>query len=248
MTMSRPVRRWRALQGDDISALINSLEYDTLHSALRSIRDKCLIQLGFDGAFRRSELTGIRLRDITFLGERGAEVFLPKSKTDQEGKGFTKAILRRRDPAVCTPCAMRRLITVLEAQASGPSALQAVIDSVQREPDHVCDQLECSLEEEDFLFRPIAPLAATSFKPKMMRGEDVHHMLRERLTTLGYDARQYGAHSLRIGFVTQAAANGATLEEIKHQTGHSSDSMVILYIRLEDAFQNNAVNKLWLDD
>jgi integrase len=143
---------------------------------------------------------------------------------------------------------MRRLISVLEAQASGSSALQAAIDCLQREPDHVCDQLGCSLKEEEFLFRPIAPLAATSFRPQMMRGEDVHHMLRSRLTTLGYDAKQYGAHSLRIGFVTQAAANGASLEEIKRQTGHSSDSMVQLYIRLEDPFQNNAINKLWPDD
>lgn len=119
VSMSRPVRRWRALHGDDILTLVNSLEYDTLHNALRSIRDKCLIQLGFDGAFRRSELTGIRLRDIAFLGERGAFVVLPKSKTDQEGKGFTKAIPFRRDAALCTPCAMRRLITVLEVQDLG---------------------------------------------------------------------------------------------------------------------------------
>ena len=48
---------------------------------LRGERDRALIMLGFAGAFRRSELTAIRVADLTF-GPHGLSVFLPRSKAD----------------------------------------------------------------------------------------------------------------------------------------------------------------------
>jgi integrase len=37
---------------------------------------------------------------------------------------------------------------------------------------------------------------------------------------------EYGGHSLRAGFVTEASANGATDREIMRQTGHKSRAMI----------------------
>lgn len=51
-----------------------------------------MLLLGFDGAFRRSELVAITVEDLTF-SENGVDVFLPKSKTDQEAKGQSVAVL-----------------------------------------------------------------------------------------------------------------------------------------------------------
>jgi integrase len=47
--------------------------------------------VGFAGGFRRSELVGIDLAHVEFVGE-GVVVTLPRSKTDQEGQGRKVAI------------------------------------------------------------------------------------------------------------------------------------------------------------
>ncbi|MCZ7862859.1 site-specific integrase [Agrobacterium salinitolerans] len=60
--------------------------------SLQGKRDRALLLLGFAGAFRRSELVAITVEDLTFSDE-GVDVFLPKSKTDQEAKGQSVAIL-----------------------------------------------------------------------------------------------------------------------------------------------------------
>ena len=52
----------------------------------KAIRDRALLTVGWWGAFRRSELVGITDADIAD-DPRGIVVNLPRSKTDQEGKG-----------------------------------------------------------------------------------------------------------------------------------------------------------------
>lgn len=56
-----------------------------------STRNNALIQVGFFGAFRRSELVALRWEDIQFVKE-GVEILIPKSKTDQGGEGQMCAI------------------------------------------------------------------------------------------------------------------------------------------------------------
>lgn len=55
------------------------------------LRDKALLVLGFVTACRRSELSNLNVSDLTFKKE-GVEVLIRKSKTDQEGAGFTKYV------------------------------------------------------------------------------------------------------------------------------------------------------------
>lgn len=54
-------------------------------------RDNALVQIGFFGAFRRSELVTIHWEDIQFV-PKGVEIFIKRSKTDQEGEGQVCAI------------------------------------------------------------------------------------------------------------------------------------------------------------
>ncbi len=54
-------------------------------------RDKALLALGFAGAFRRSELVAIECRGFA-RGSRRLRVIVRRSKVDQEGEGFEKAI------------------------------------------------------------------------------------------------------------------------------------------------------------
>ena len=63
------------------------------HSAhtMQGKRDRALILLGMAGAFRRSELVALDLSDLSFT-EKGLDVAIRRSKTDQEGQGYTVAI------------------------------------------------------------------------------------------------------------------------------------------------------------
>ena len=54
-------------------------------------RNNALIQAGFFGAFRRSELVAMCWEHVTFMPQ-GVEILIPRSKTDQEGKGNICAI------------------------------------------------------------------------------------------------------------------------------------------------------------
>ena len=73
---------------DVIHQMLAHVPKDTLQGK----RDRALLLLGFAGAFRRSELVGIKVEDLAF-NEQGVDVFLARSKTDQEGKGQSVAIL-----------------------------------------------------------------------------------------------------------------------------------------------------------
>ncbi|CAH0132466.1 Tyrosine recombinase XerD [Agrobacterium fabrum] len=73
---------------DVIHAMMARINADSLQGK----RDRALLLLGFAGAFRRSELVAITVEDLTF-SEEGVDVFLPKSKTDQEAKGQSVAVL-----------------------------------------------------------------------------------------------------------------------------------------------------------
>jgi site-specific recombinase XerD len=67
---------------------------------LRTARDRALLLVGFAGAFRRSEVVGLRFEDVRFT-ENGLVVTIPKSKTDPEGEGQTVGIPYGSHPESC---------------------------------------------------------------------------------------------------------------------------------------------------
>lgn len=75
-------------------------------STLLGARDRALLLLGFVGAFRRSELVGLDVPDLSFTTE-GALAHVRASKTDQEGRGFEKAIPRAHRELLCPVQALR---------------------------------------------------------------------------------------------------------------------------------------------
>ncbi|WP_409565178.1 tyrosine-type recombinase/integrase [Methylobacterium sp. J-078] len=58
--------------------------------------------------------------------------------------------------------------------------------------------------------------------------------------TTGRDAWTFGAHSLRSGFITEAAGRGVDLARIMDQSGHSDPRTVIGYVRRANAFKDHA--------
>ena len=74
-----------------LEALMTVCGHLKRRGGVADLRNVALIQLGFFGAFRRSELVGIQYEDLRFVAE-GVEIMIPRSKTDQTGEGQICAI------------------------------------------------------------------------------------------------------------------------------------------------------------
>jgi integrase len=84
----KPRRQAKALPVEDLDRISAALKkVDTLRAA----RDNALLQVGFFGGFRRSELVSIQVEHISWEKE-GITITLPRSKTDQTGQGIEKAL------------------------------------------------------------------------------------------------------------------------------------------------------------
>src|SRR3546814_11549542 len=68
---------------------------DSLPENAAGIRDRALISTGYDAGLRRSELVRIDTKHIERLPTGEASLFVPRSKTDQEGEG-ARAWLSKR--------------------------------------------------------------------------------------------------------------------------------------------------------
>jgi integrase len=108
----RPQRRVAPLRLEHLADIVSCLG-----SAPRDSRDRALLLVGFAGAFRRSELTAIDCKSIE-RREQGVVVTLPRSKTDQEGRGRTVAIVRIGGP-ICPVAALDSWLA-MSGIANGP--------------------------------------------------------------------------------------------------------------------------------
>ncbi len=99
------VKQMKPLLTNDLLKIIYSMP----EGKLKSIRDKAILLIGFAGAFRRSELAGLNIDDLEFT-EEGVKINLRKSKTDQEGKGYIKAIAYGSNQITCPVIALQEWI------------------------------------------------------------------------------------------------------------------------------------------
>ena len=76
--------------------------------------------------------------------------------------------------------------------------------------------------------------------------QSVGLIVKRAVKAAGLDPTKYSGHSLRAGFVTQAAIAGATETNIMRQTGHKSHATLQIYIRIADLFKDNPSSMLGL--
>lgn len=100
-TVGTAQRQAAPLMGGDVRRIAS-----TLPAGILGTRDRALLLAGFAGAFRRSELVALEVRDLHF-GTEGLAVTLRRSKTDQEGEGRTVAIPFSGTPEACPVRAVR---------------------------------------------------------------------------------------------------------------------------------------------
>ena len=81
--------------------------------------------------------------------------------------------------------------------------------------------------------------------PHRLTAQSVALIIKQRAAFAGFDPALFSGHSLRAGFVTNAAKRGASSSSIRAQTGHTSDAMLQRYVRNSQLFSNNPNLKIW---
>lgn len=84
----KPKKKAPALSPEDLQMMVEALSQDP---SLLAIRDNAILQIGYFGALRRSEIINIHYEHIKWQKE-GIEILLPFSKTDQTHEGQYCAI------------------------------------------------------------------------------------------------------------------------------------------------------------
>ena len=72
----------------------------------------------------------------------------------------------------------------------------------------------------------------------------INQLVQRAIARAGIDPTPYSAHSLRAGFVTYAHLRGASDRAIAHQTRHRSLSALGGYVRVNEAWVDNAATQL----
>ena len=78
---------------------------------IKKLRDKSIILIGFSGGFRRNEIVSLDYEDLDFVYE-GLKITLKKSKTDQFGEGYVKALPYFENNVYCPVTTLKRWINI----------------------------------------------------------------------------------------------------------------------------------------
>lgn len=99
----------------DVRELLEHLPAD----GILNLRDRAIMLLTYAGAFRRSEVAAIDVEHLTWKRD-GLLVLLPRSKTDQEGRGQLVAVAYGAKPATCPVRALKAYLAAAGDPKSGP--------------------------------------------------------------------------------------------------------------------------------
>jgi integrase len=177
---------------------------DAAPASLKGVRDRALLLLGFAGAFRRSELVALDVADLQET-DYGFRVLIRRSKTDQEGRGETIAIVRGH-------------------HASPVKAVKA--------------WLSATGITEGPLFRPVAKGGRLS--NQRLTDKSVCDLVKAYAGRLGLKQADFGAHSLRAGFLTSAARRSASVFKMRDVSRHKSMDVLQANVRDADLFKDHA--------
>jgi site-specific recombinase XerD len=94
------------------------------------------------------------------------------------------------------------------------------------------------------LLRPVGK--SNTALPRPLHPESINTLVQQAVARAGHDPAHYSAHSLRAGFVTYAHLRGASDRAIAHQTRHRSLATLGAYVRVQQAWADNAATGLGL--
>jgi integrase len=100
----------------------------------------------------------------------------------------------------------------------------------------------------DITTGPLLRVLIKSLQPRRNRisTDALNAIVQSSVERTGNDPTGYSFHSLRAGFVTFASLSGPSDRAIAHQTRHRSLASIGTYVRVQDAWMNNAAVELRL--
>lgn len=215
----RPKNAKRPVTQDVLLHLLTYVD----RSTVRGKRDAALLLVGFNAAMRREELVGI---DWEHLSDSpgGVALLIPRSKTDQEGVGYTVGLpYVNEHPDLCPAralwawreaCGFRTGPVFRVVTASGRVGRLASLD-------------------------PAKPPMAQRLTPAT-----VARVVKHYVRAAGLPAAVYAGHSLRAGFVTEAYRQDVPEAQIMETTRHASATMLKQYRREADPVRRGGAGRL----
>ena len=85
---------------------------------IKKFRDRSIILIGFSGGFRRNEIVSLDYDDLDFVPE-GLKINIKRSKTDQFGEGFKKALPYFDSSQYCPVVSLKNLLDLSKIK-TGP--------------------------------------------------------------------------------------------------------------------------------
>ena len=101
----------------DLKEVINVID-EKNKKEIKKFRDRSIILIGFSGGFRRNEIVSLDWDDLDFVPE-GLKINIKRSKTDQFGEGFTKALPYFESSQYCPVLSLKNWIEISKI-TSGP--------------------------------------------------------------------------------------------------------------------------------
>ena len=102
---------------NSLKEIINVID-EKNKEAIKKLRDRSIILIGFSGGFRRNEIVSLDYDDLDFVLE-GLKINLRRSKTDQFGEGFTKALPYFDNSQYCPVVSLKKWLEISNIN-SGP--------------------------------------------------------------------------------------------------------------------------------
>jgi len=196
----------------------NSDEGPTGRLTLTALRDRALLLIGWTGALRRSELVALTTDDVQFVEGEGVNIYIRRSKSDQEAEGLVKGLPYGANKETCPVTALRQWLQAAERNVEG------------------------SFEGD--IFRRF--YRGESIGESAMTAQYVSTVLKRHAEAAGLDPEAYSAHSLRAGFITQAIRAGKAERRVKEHSGHASWETFNQYVEEAGTFQDNPAEDIGL--
>ena len=102
---------------NNLKKIINAIDKQNKEE-IKKFRDRSIILIGFAGGFRRNEIVSLNCEDLDFVQE-GLKIDIRRSKTDQFGEGFTKALPYFDSSQYCPVLSVKKWIEASKI-TSGP--------------------------------------------------------------------------------------------------------------------------------
>ncbi len=195
---------------DVLSAMLATIR----GTGLRAKRDRAILATGMAGAFRRSEIAGMQLPDLAFETS-GVRIIIPRSKGDQDAEGQEIAIPEGRQI---------RPVGLLDEWLEAADL---------KGPDPVTGKSRTGP-----VFRRLTRSDTLTADP--ITDKTVARLVKSCASAAGLDPSLFSGHSLRAGFLTEAAAKRANLFKMKDHSRHKSLDTVAGYVRNAAMFDDHA--------